>query len=927
MKALTAILCFVLGSYMQAQNAAITGTVKDATSKQALADVRINIEGTEQVATSDGEGVFTFENVLAGRQVLFFSLEQYAILKVDVSVKGQETVVLGDVMLSVNQSTDLISAEDFIPTISLSDTDDQSVGSQDISGILSASRDVFVSTAAFTFGPARFRIRGYDADQTSMYLNGVPVNSLENGWVSWSSWSGLNDVLRSREISIGLAPMSYTFGGAGGGSNIDTRASSQWKQTRVSYAISNRSYRNRVMVTHATGMMDNGWAIAISASRRWANQGYVAGTFYDATSYFLSIDRKLGKKQLLNITAFGAPNKRGKSGASVQEMYDIAGTNYYNSYWGYQNGEKRNSRVSNRHEPMIILRHDWKISDQSSLTTSANYQFGRNGSTALDWYNARDPRPDYYRLLPSYINTAENSTESSAAVAEQVREYLSENEDARQVDWQNMYDVNRSSVSFESIENANGIEGNTVSGQRSKYIVEDRRYDSKKMNFNTVFETVLSQNMKLNAGVTYQYYKGQNFKVVDDLLGGDFYVDINNFAERDFPDNEDIIQNDLNNPNRILEVGDKFGYNYDSNIRQSTAWLQTDFNFNKIDFFVAANVSNMNYWRTGNTQTGLFPDSSFGDSEKYSFMNYGVKGGATYKINGRNYLYANAAYLTRPPLFRNAFVSPRTRDQIAPNLSNEIIQTNEAGYVLRSPYLKARASVYYTTFQNQTKTNSFYHDVERSFVNFTLTGIDKRHAGTELAIESKVFSGLTVNAVAAVGQYTYNSRPSAFISQDNNAEILEENQTIYAKNFYVAGTPQSAFSGGLSYRSSKFWFANLNFNYFTNSWLDFNPSRRTAAAVDLVDYDSDLWNNIIDQELNPSAFTVDFFGGKSWRINRKYFINLNVGVSNILNNKNFITGGYEQLRFDFEGKDTSKFPPRYYYSYGTNYFMSVTFRM
>ena len=28
--------------------------------------------------------------------------------------------------------------------------------------------------------------------------------------------------------------------------------------------------------------------------------------------------------------------------ASVQELYDLAGTNYYNPYWGYQSGEKRN---------------------------------------------------------------------------------------------------------------------------------------------------------------------------------------------------------------------------------------------------------------------------------------------------------------------------------------------------------------------------------------------------------------------------------------------------------------------------------------------------------------------------------------------------------------------------------------------------------
>jgi hypothetical protein len=36
-----------------------------------------------------------------------------------------------------------------------------------------------------------------------------------------------------------------------------------------------------------------------------------------------------------------------------------------------------------------------------------------------------------------------------------------------------------------------------------------------------------------------------------------------------------------------------------------------------------------------------------GDSEKQSFLTYGVTG-ATWKINGRNYVTGNAALLTRP---------------------------------------------------------------------------------------------------------------------------------------------------------------------------------------------------------------------------------------------------------------------------------------
>ena len=57
------------------------------------------------------------------------------------------------------------------------------------------------------------------------------------------------------------------------------------------------------------------------------------------------------------------------------------------------------------------------------------------------------------------------------------------------------------------------------------------------------------------------------------------------------------------------------------------------------------------------------------------------------------------------------------------------------------------------------------------------------------------------------------------------------------------------------------------------------------------------------------------------------FLYLNVGVSNILDNRNFITGGYEQLRFDYETKDVDRFPSRYYYAFGRNYFINLAMRI
>ncbi|MBK6640899.1 MAG: hypothetical protein IPG39_06465 [Bacteroidetes bacterium] len=154
------------------------------------------------------------------------------------------------------------------------------------------------------------------------------------------------------------------------------------------------------------------------------------------------------------------------------------------------------------------------------------------------------------------------------------------------------------------------------------------------------------------------------------------------------------------------------------------------------------------------------------------------------------------------------------------------------------------------------------------------------------------------------------------------------------KNFYVGGTPQDAFTLGFNYRAKRFWFINMNFNYYNNSYLDFNPARRTVEAIDLVDPSTAQWDNIVTQEKLNSEFTIDFFGGKSWKLNnyfknmkRNNFLLLNVGVSNILNNKDQITGGYEQLRYDYVERNPDSFKPKYFYAFGTTYFVNLILRM
>jgi len=369
-----------------------------------------------------------------------------------------------------------------IPVVSLDEGDNSDASNQNVSSLLTAGRDPYYNAASFNFSEMRFRIRGYENDNFSTYMNGIPMDNLDNGVTPFGLWGGLNDVMRNKDVSYGLRANPFTFGDIGSNTNIDSRASTQRRQTSFGYAFSNRNYGHRWMLTHSTGMSKKGWAFSFSGSRRWSGEGYVPGTYYDGWSYFAGVDKKIGNDNLLSLTVFGAPTENGRQGPSVQEMMDLAGTNYYNPLWGYQNGKKRNSSIGKTNQPVIILTHDVRLSDRSRLVTAAGYSWGDRSVTALDWYNTADPRPDYYRYLPSYYTSYYNG---QGGFTDPVRynylvDAMSKDESLRQVNWDKMYDVNRGQ--FDVIQNANGIERNTVSGKRSRYIVENRVTNTKRFN-------------------------------------------------------------------------------------------------------------------------------------------------------------------------------------------------------------------------------------------------------------------------------------------------------------------------------------------------------------------------------------------------------------------------------------------------------------
>lgn len=855
-------------------------------------------------------------------------------------------LLVGRTVAQTIDTTDL-SSQNEVPTVILMDTDfeESSTSVNDASTLLNSSRDVFNSIAAYNFGSLRYRIRGNDSKYSDVMINGILMNDPETGRPVFSNWGGLNDAFRNSVIVEGLGKTYAGFGGLGGLTAYSTRASQYRKQVSLSYAFSNRSYHHRLMASVGTGEIGKGWYLMVAGSGRLTpSQGYnkqnaffqhPEGSFYEAASYFLSVEKKINDKHSLDLTVFGAPSRRGGSSPVVQEAYDLVGSNYYNPNWGYQtineNGDQviRNARVSTYHQPMAQLTWYWTPNKRTEFNTTLYYFAGRAGQTGLEWGEARDPRPDYYKNLPSYFSTLASSTAEQEA---QLDAWLNRDSKLTQIDWDALYTANRNHLF--TVENANNGRDGTITGKFSKYILAERRYDKLQMGNATYFKHEFLPNLIMTGGFNINSSRTHYYEIVDDFLGGQYYYDINKYAEN--LENYEC-QVDSNNLNHVAsKVGEIINYNYVAHRNYGRVWDQINFLVGNFDLYLGAQLSFTQIWREGLFKNGSFTDNSFGHDKIHNFFDPSVKAGVTYAINGRNHIVANMAYMTQAPQFRDIYVSPRTRNTVVEgDLKSERINAFDLSYLYRSPTFKFRLTGYYYTYQNLIWNRSFYcenvflntstsaNSYTSQFINFIMTDINQKSLGVEMGAEWNVSPTVTLQLAAANGIHVYNNNPIFSVYDDNNTTAYIHNSVAYLKGYHVSSGPETVASLGVKYNSPKYWWVSLNGNYMANMYFDVNPYNHTSEGLSHYLHGDVRLEDLLTQTPMKPAFTLDFYGGFSKRYKGYYFL-FNLSVNNLLNNKSTILYGYEQLRVNANNPDM--FPEKYSYMYGLNFFVSLTVR-
>ncbi|MBP4137378.1 carboxypeptidase-like regulatory domain-containing protein [Flavobacterium geliluteum] len=937
------LILFPFGVAFGQQETVFYGVVMDAKTQTPLEYVVVSIQNSTITQLTKKDGKFELHSAVSGVQLLLIRSQDYKDLLLKINAKPGEIVNLGILQLesdfSENASATLI-------TLLETDLSEDSSSSSITSGLLQSSRDAFLQASAFNWGQARFRVRGLDSENATMMLNGMTMNKIYDGRPQWSNWGGLNDVLRNQEFSVGAAASDNTFGGVLGTQEISTRASIYRKGSRISLSSSSTNYNWRTIGTYASGMNASGWAFAVSVGKRWANEGYFEGTNFKATSFFISIEKKLNDHHAFNFNGFYTPNSRGKNSPNTDEVTRLT-SEKYSSYWGFQNGEKRNSRIKNIEEPLLMLNHYFKLNEKINLNSGVMYQFGKVGNSNIDYQKADSPDPTYYRKLPSYytsmyapdkgeysgdpIPDEENANKSTVLFLEN-----------SQLNWDKMYRSNQKATT-----NSDGAITSYESTQ-SRYVLYEDRTDDKTFAFNSNLTSQLTENISFNGGGTFKKLKSHNFQYLLDLLGGNYFEDIDAF----YKGNQ--AQSDLQNLNRQVKVGDIYGYNYHFLATTVDAFTQFKFSYNKVNFFVAQSFSTTEYQREGLFQNGIYSNNSLGKSKKLHFENFGFKGGLMYKISGKQWLFCNGMHLTRAPSLRNSFANARLNNKVVEGLENENISSAEINYVFRSPKVKMRFTGYYALIKNTTETSFFYaegifdngagYTNTDAFVGQTLTHLNKKNWGGECSFEYQISPTLKSTLAVAYGKYTYDSNPNVSVTNDANAADANVVTTFdfgeaYLKNYKQPGVPEQAYSIGIEYRDPKFWWVGANINYISNTYIDVSPISRTdrfyknpASGANFPEATETRAAALLHQEKFEPISLLNIIGGKSWRVHGKT-IGLFVSINNVLNIL-YKTGGFEQARnanFRALNQDfssgTPSFGTKYFYGYGRTYFINIAINL
>lgn len=613
-----------------AQQGEVSGTAVDATTGEPLPFANVlYADGKGVVADFDGNFSLVLDYGSYTLTVSYAGLEPSQIpVKVD-----RKKIVLGKVGLKAKELGEVQIVADIadratpvaysnIPT---KQVEEELAGGADLPMVLNSTPSVYATQAGGGDGDARINIRGFSQRNIAVMLDGVPVNDMENGWVYWSNWSGLDVVLRSTQVQRGLSASKIAIPAVGGSMNLITKGIEAEKGMVLRQEITNFGYR-RTTVGLTTGKMENGWGVTFAGSRKWGSS-WVDGTFTDGWFYFLKLEKKFGN-HLLSVSGMGAPQSHGQrsfkapvprySKEFAREMFVGSDEDYQNHkeyqevfdeyYWITRNNSIQQNdpnRWQDAINQLSSAEEAYGFTPESFLQSVKENNFidtagfvDRGIGYNRHWGTLRRydiVNREYNNPFSPYIVTGGDTTDAPVEEWHERVNYYHKPQFTLRDFWQVSDKLYVSNVAYLSVGSGGGTGSqpsisDTELDENGQIDVQSNIYDPNRFgaNIDTRYSETERRSSKIlrssinshfwygllstinyqrdekwnfSTGLDMRSYRGIHYREVYDLVGGDYFID----------------DADRNTLSPIKRVGDKYGYSNDGVIRWFGSFAEAEY--------------------------------------------------------------------------------------------------------------------------------------------------------------------------------------------------------------------------------------------------------------------------------------------------------------------------------------------------------------
>ncbi len=947
MKSIISALFFFVALGASAQTATVSGTVIDNLDNKAVIGAKVELvpADTPIRAKTDMEGNYTLSNVPFGDYKLLVTLAGDTLtedLKVDQqrvtknlgfgeTLEQEEVKVIGN--LVKERKTPVA-----VSTIGTREIQEE-LGSQDLPMILNSKPGVHATQTGGGDGDARITIRGFSQRNVGVMIDGVPVNDMENGWVYWSNWFGLDQITSQIQVQRGLGATKLAMPSVGGTMNIITQSTGGKREIKVKQEYGTGNFL-RTSLSYKSGTLKNGWGVLFSGSYKQGN-GWVDALNTQGGFYYLKIQKRI-KNHVVSLSGFGAPQQHGQrsfqQGISywdkeyARKMFEGSDNLYgvitrfrndqdtaaylnglaaegldqnsvqqymmnyvdttgaenrgitHNEHWGYRDGKVFNERRNYYHKPQITLKDFWKINKKLSWSNIVYTSIGRGGGQR-------------------YFN-------SSSTI---------------------LYDEN-GQIAWDTIVRNN--QEQTLFGQT--YPTIDYAYDSTLLKSSQIlsasvnnhfwvgglsqFDFKANEKWNIAGGLDYRYYKGQHYNEILDLMGGEYFVNDQN----------------QNAESPMKRVGDRIGRqpwhnDRDGLVQWAGAFAQAEYaygrwsafvnlstvtNFYKgVDYFrgrqlvLADTTLEIGYHDTIAYQGNPYDRNSAGlrdhQTDWVHKTGFTAKAGANLNITEKQNIFLNVGYLSRTPQFSNVIDNQNNR--VFDTLVNENIMAFEIGYGLRSKKVSLNFNGYFTRWENRPLpfglTIQDPNDpLENIVVN--IPGMDALHMGGEVDVAYRITKNLTLEGMVSIGDWTWRSAESV--------EVLGDTITFDATGVHVGDAAQSTYAGSVRWGFFKTGYVKLKYTYFDRYYSDFDPMSLTGATAG-----TDSWQL-------PGYGLMSFHAGYVLRFQKSALV-FKGNVFNLLNTM-YISDARNNSNFDTSDNDFNAQSASVFFGQGLRFNVSLGFQ-